>query len=51
VFSQIKERNFVLVDLDTELWSEEPTPSSSRHGSQGEELAEITNKNWEVSKF
>ncbi|KAL1491172.1 hypothetical protein ABEB36_011812 [Hypothenemus hampei] len=47
---KIKERNFVLVDLDTELWSEEPTPSSSRHGSQGEELAEITNKNWELIK-
>ncbi|XP_066137531.1 nuclear receptor coactivator 7 isoform X3 [Euwallacea fornicatus] len=47
---KIKQRNFVLVDLDTELWSGEPTPSSSRHGSQGEELAEITNKNWELIK-
>ncbi|ENN76261.1 hypothetical protein YQE_07226, partial [Dendroctonus ponderosae] len=47
---KIKERNFMLVDLDTELWSEEPTPSSSRHGSQGEEMAEITNTNWELIK-
>ncbi|CAH1133819.1 unnamed protein product [Ceutorhynchus assimilis] len=47
---KIKERNFILVDLDTELWSEEPTPSSSRHGSQGEELAELTKESWELIK-
>ncbi|XP_050307313.1 oxidation resistance protein 1 isoform X4 [Anthonomus grandis grandis] len=45
---KIRERNFILVDLDTELWSEEPTPSSSRHGSQGEEIAELTKESWEV---
>lgn len=34
--------------MDTELWSEEPTPSASRHGSQDGELTEITKESWEV---
>ncbi|KRT84418.1 hypothetical protein AMK59_2995, partial [Oryctes borbonicus] len=37
-----------LVELDTELWSEVPTPSSTRHGSQDEDIAEITRESWEV---
>ncbi|XP_030749606.1 oxidation resistance protein 1 isoform X3 [Sitophilus oryzae] len=45
---KVKERGFVLVDIDTELWSEETTPSASRHGSQGEELAELTKESWEA---
>lgn len=48
-FSQIKERGFVLVEMDTELWSEEPTPSNSRHGSQDGEITELTKESWEVS--
>ncbi|KAJ8982055.1 hypothetical protein NQ317_001464 [Molorchus minor] len=46
----IKERGFVLVEMDTELWSEEPTPSASRHGSQDEEISEITKESWELIK-
>ncbi|XP_008194049.1 nuclear receptor coactivator 7 isoform X14 [Tribolium castaneum] len=45
---QVKARNFALVEMDTELWSEEPTPSASRHGSQDGELTEITKESWEV---
>ncbi|KAK9730099.1 LysM domain [Popillia japonica] len=37
-----------LVELDTELWNEEPTPSATRHGSQEEEFSEITRESWEV---
>lgn len=47
---QIKERGFVLVEMDTELWSEEPTPSNSRHGSQDGEITELTKESWEVSE-
>nr|CAH7760990.1 unnamed protein product [Callosobruchus chinensis] len=39
---KIKERGFQLVEMDTELWSEEPTPSASRHGSQDGEISELT---------
>ncbi|XP_060518605.1 oxidation resistance protein 1 isoform X10 [Cylas formicarius] len=45
---KILERGFSLVEVDTELWSEEPTPSNSRHGSQGEEIAEISKESWET---
>ncbi|XP_049822530.1 nuclear receptor coactivator 7 isoform X4 [Aethina tumida] len=45
----VKERGFSLVEMDTELWSEEPTPSASRHGSQdGEITTDITKESWEV---
>ncbi|XP_076270970.1 TLD domain-containing protein mustard isoform X12 [Rhynchophorus ferrugineus] len=47
---KVKERGFMLVDVDTELWSEEATPSASRHGSQGEEIAELTKESWELIK-
>ncbi|XP_060518604.1 oxidation resistance protein 1 isoform X9 [Cylas formicarius] len=47
---KILERGFSLVEVDTELWSEEPTPSNSRHGSQGEEIAEISKESWELIK-
>ncbi|XP_015835726.1 oxidation resistance protein 1 isoform X11 [Tribolium castaneum] len=47
---QVKARNFALVEMDTELWSEEPTPSASRHGSQDGELTEITKESWELIK-
>ncbi|XP_063918186.1 oxidation resistance protein 1 isoform X4 [Zophobas morio] len=47
---QVKSRNFSLVEMDTELWSEEPTPSASRHGSQDGELTEITKESWELIK-
>lgn len=36
--------------MDTELWSEEPTPSASRHGSQDGEISELTKESWEVSE-
>nr|CAH7761001.1 unnamed protein product [Callosobruchus chinensis] len=45
---KIKERGFQLVEMDTELWSEEPTPSASRHGSQDGEISELTKESWEV---
>lgn len=45
---KVKERGFVLVEMDTELWSEEPTPSASRHGSQDGEITDITKESWEV---
>lgn len=45
---KVKERGFVLVENDTELWSEEPTPSASRHGSQDGEISELTKESWEV---
>jgi LysM repeat protein len=45
---QVKGRNFSLVEMDTELWSEDTTPSASRHGSQDGELTEITKESWEV---
>ncbi|CAH1117849.1 unnamed protein product [Phaedon cochleariae] len=45
---KIKERGFVLVEMDTELWSEEPTPSASRHGSQDGEITELTKESWEI---
>ncbi|XP_076270973.1 TLD domain-containing protein mustard isoform X15 [Rhynchophorus ferrugineus] len=48
---KVKERGFMLVDVDTELWSEEATPSASRHGSQGEEIAELTKESWEVTSM
>ncbi|XP_023015045.1 TLD domain-containing protein mustard isoform X8 [Leptinotarsa decemlineata] len=34
--------------MDTELWSDEPTPSASRHGSQDGEISELTKESWEV---
>lgn len=37
--------------MDTELWSEEATPSASRHGSQDGELTEITKESWEVGAY
>ncbi|CAH0556672.1 unnamed protein product [Brassicogethes aeneus] len=45
---EVKERGFSLVEMDTELWSEEPTPSASRHGSQDGEITELTKESWEV---
>ncbi|KAG5888498.1 hypothetical protein JTB14_015743 [Gonioctena quinquepunctata] len=45
---KVKERGFDLVEMDTELWSDEPTPSASRHGSQDGEISEITKESWEV---
>ncbi|XP_072396848.1 oxidation resistance protein 1 isoform X5 [Diabrotica undecimpunctata] len=45
---KVKERGFSLVEMDTELWSEEPTPSASRHGSQDGEITELTKESWEV---
>lgn len=47
---QVRARGFSLVELDTELWSDEPTPSSSRHNSQDGEIAELTRESWEVCK-
>ncbi|XP_068904184.1 oxidation resistance protein 1 isoform X3 [Tenebrio molitor] len=47
---QVKGRNFSLVEMDTELWSEDTTPSASRHGSQDGELTEITKESWELIK-
>lgn len=45
----MQERGYSLVELDTELWSDEPTPSASRHGSQDGEITELTKESWEVS--
>ncbi|XP_023310478.1 nuclear receptor coactivator 7 isoform X3 [Anoplophora glabripennis] len=45
---KVRERGFSLVEMDTELWSEEPTPSASRHGSQDGEISELTKESWEV---
>ncbi|XP_074040420.1 TLD domain-containing protein mustard isoform X3 [Leptinotarsa decemlineata] len=45
---KVKERGFVLAEMDTELWSDEPTPSASRHGSQDGEISELTKESWEV---
>lgn len=39
----------MLVEPDTELWSNDPTPSASRHGSQDGEISELTKESWEVS--
>lgn len=47
----MQERGYSLVELDTELWSDEPTPSASRHGSQDGEITELTKESWEVSFF
>ncbi|XP_017782920.1 PREDICTED: uncharacterized protein LOC108567137 isoform X17 [Nicrophorus vespilloides] len=47
---QVKTRGFSLVELDTELWSDEPTPSASRHGSQDGEITELTRESWELIK-
>ncbi|XP_050515365.1 TLD domain-containing protein 2 isoform X9 [Diabrotica virgifera virgifera] len=47
-YIKVKERGFSLVEMDTELWSEEPTPSASRHGSQDGEITELTKESWEV---
>lgn len=44
----MKERGFQLVEMDTELWSEDVTPSASRHNSQDGELSDITKESWEV---
>lgn len=46
---QVRGRGFSLVEPDTELWSDEPTPSASRHGSQDGEITELTKESWEVS--
>lgn len=48
-YAQILAKGFALVELDTELWSDEPTPSASRHGSQDGEISDITRESWEVS--
>nr|XP_022901884.1 nuclear receptor coactivator 7 isoform X7 [Onthophagus taurus] len=37
-----------LVELDTELWTEEPQQTGSRHGSQDGELSDLTRESWEV---
>ncbi|KAJ8916218.1 hypothetical protein NQ315_016357 [Exocentrus adspersus] len=47
---KVKARGFALVEMDTELWSEEPTPSASRHGSQDDEISELTKESWELIK-
>lgn len=47
----MKERGFQLVEMDTELWSEDVTPSASRHNSQDGELSDITKESWEVNIF
>ncbi|XP_065172058.1 oxidation resistance protein 1 isoform X6 [Atheta coriaria] len=44
----VRGRGFSLVEPDTELWSDEPTPSASRHGSQDGEITELTKESWEV---
>lgn len=48
---QVRQRGFSLVELDTELWSNDPTPSASRHGSQDGEITELTKESWEVSSY
>lgn len=45
----MQDRGYSLVELDTELWSDEPTPSASRHGSQDGEITELTKESWEVN--
>lgn len=45
---QIKERGYSLVEMDTELWSDEPTPSNSRHNSQDGEISDLTKESWEM---
>ncbi|KAF5287958.1 hypothetical protein FQA39_LY15596 [Lamprigera yunnana] len=45
---QVKQKGFSLVELDTELWSNDPTPSASRHGSQDGEITELSKESWEV---
>ncbi|KAL3282082.1 hypothetical protein HHI36_005281 [Cryptolaemus montrouzieri] len=45
---QIKDRGYSLVEMDTELWSDEPTPSNSRHNSQDGDISDITKESWEV---
>ncbi|XP_044750372.1 nuclear receptor coactivator 7 isoform X3 [Coccinella septempunctata] len=45
---QIKERGYCLVEMDTELWSDDPTPSNSRHNSQDGDISELTKDSWEV---
>ncbi|KAK9870388.1 hypothetical protein WA026_007953 [Henosepilachna vigintioctopunctata] len=45
---QIKERGYSMVEMDTELWSDEPTPSNSRHNSQDEDISDLTKESWEV---
>lgn len=45
---QVRHKGFSLVELDTELWSNDPTPSASRHGSQDGEITELTKESWEV---
>ncbi|XP_045471483.1 nuclear receptor coactivator 7 isoform X3 [Harmonia axyridis] len=45
---QIKERGYSLVEMDTELWSDDPTPSNSRHNSQDGDISELTKDSWEV---
>ncbi|XP_071052799.1 nuclear receptor coactivator 7 isoform X6 [Onthophagus taurus] len=39
-----------LVELDTELWTEEPQQTGSRHGSQDGELSDLTRESWELIK-
>ncbi|XP_065172062.1 nuclear receptor coactivator 7 isoform X10 [Atheta coriaria] len=46
----VRGRGFSLVEPDTELWSDEPTPSASRHGSQDGEITELTKESWELIK-
>lgn len=41
-------RGYSLVEADTELWSDEATPSASRHGSQDGDIADISRESWEV---
>uniref|UniRef100_A0A1Y1KL46 Oxidation resistance protein 1 n=1 Tax=Photinus pyralis TaxID=7054 RepID=A0A1Y1KL46_PHOPY len=45
---QVQRRGFSLVELDTELWSNDATPHGSRHGSQDGEISELTKESWEV---
>ncbi|XP_025833666.1 oxidation resistance protein 1 isoform X2 [Agrilus planipennis] len=44
---EIKSRGFMLIENETELWSPDSTPSTSRHGSQGD-VPEFTKESWEV---
>lgn len=45
---QVRQRGFSLVELNTELWSSDATPSTSRHGSQDGEITDLTKESWEV---
>ncbi|XP_031345100.1 oxidation resistance protein 1-like isoform X2 [Photinus pyralis] len=47
---QVQRRGFSLVELDTELWSNDATPHGSRHGSQDGEILELTKESWELIK-